>query len=260
MTVMLCWWSPIVRKNWFLASNIYLIIKGNQSGSQPMPRNQRLNIPGLKGLVALLNSFMRLHKKRENFFEEKIKEVAKEKIIFDIGGASRFQKALAIYEEYFADCDYKTIDIDESRNPDIIADAHNLPLADKSADAVICNSVLEHVPDPLKVVDEIYRILKPGGKCLIHVPFLHAYHGGKEYHEKDYWRFSRDGIQYLLRRFDTIEMQETRGHFQTITELLPYAHRFPINIVGILARFLDIIFSGKQSKNQVSGYNVFCIK
>jgi len=199
-------------------------------------------------------------RKGGNFFDESIKEIAKEKIIFDIGGASRFQKGLASYEKYFADCDYKTIDIDESCNPDIVADAHNLPMANESADAVICNSVLEHTYNPSKVVDEIYRILKPGGKCFIYVPFLHAYHGGKKHYEKDYWRFSRDGIQYLLRSFNAVEMQETRGHFETIMLLLPYNNRFPINIMIILAKSLDRIFSGQQSKNQVSGYNVFCVK
>lgn len=115
--------------------------------------------------------------KWEKFFDEKIKEIAKGKIVFDIGGGSRFQKGLTPYKKYFANCDYKTIDIDAKQKLDILADAHNLPIPANSADGVICKAVLEHVKNPFLVADEIYRILKPGGKCFVYAPFLFPYHG-----------------------------------------------------------------------------------
>ena len=43
------------------------------------------------------------------------------------------------------------------------ASAMELPFADRSFDGVVCTDVLVHVPDPSKVVDEIGRVLKPGG-------------------------------------------------------------------------------------------------
>lgn len=48
----------------------------------------------------------------------------------------------------------------------------NLSLPDSCADVVICNQVYEHVPDPELLIQEIYRILKPGGYCYFAGPNL----------------------------------------------------------------------------------------
>lgn len=151
------------------------------------------------------------------------------------------------------------MDINPKYNPDILANAHNLPISNESADGVICKSVLEHVENPFKVVEEIYRILKPGGKCFVYVPFLHAWHGSG-INEKDYWRFTEDTVKYLFRKFSKIEICPVKYHFETIAYLLPYQNKFPINILVYLARFLDKIFEKWQSKKQVSGYYIFLIK
>lgn len=47
----------------------------------------------------------------------------------------------------------------------IVGDAMNTGLPDSSADVVTCSQVYEHVPDARKMIDEIYRILVPGGVC-----------------------------------------------------------------------------------------------
>lgn len=197
--------------------------------------------------------------KWENFFDQKIKEIAKCKVIYDIGGGKKFQKDLAPYKKYFINSEYKTIDKDPNCEPDILADAHNLPIPDNSADAIICKSVLEHVENPFLVVEEIYRILKSGGKCFLYLPFLHSWHGSGR-NEKDYWRFSEDGIRYLFRKFNQIEICPVKYHFETIAYLLPYQNKFPINFLVYLGRFLDKILEKFQSKKQTSGYYVFLIK
>ncbi len=195
--------------------------------------------------------------KWEKFFDEKIKEIAKEKIIIDIGGGRRFSKELAKYKKYFANSQYKTLDSDPKTKPDILADAQKLPLKNNSVDAVICKSLLEHVPQPQKVVEEIYRILKPKGKCFVYVPFLYCYHGSESKY-KDYYRFTQDGLKYLFRKFSKIEICPVRGHLETIFYLLPYSNKFSPLI--LLVRFLDKISEKYQSQNQASGFNVFIIK
>lgn len=54
---------------------------------------------------------------------------------------------------------------------DIVCDIINIPQPDSSFDVILCSEVLEHVPDPLKVLDEFARLLKPGGKLIITAPF-----------------------------------------------------------------------------------------
>jgi len=62
-------------------------------------------------------------------------------------------------------------------NVDIVGDAHQLPYTDNSADAIYCEAVLEHLEDPVRAVEEMFRILKPGGKLIAITPFLQAFHG-----------------------------------------------------------------------------------
>ena len=71
-----------------------------------------------------------------------------------------------------------------------------LALSDRSLDGVLCTQVLEHVRDPLKAVIEIGRILKPGGKLLLSIPFFYPLHD--EPH--DYFRYTPYGIKVILSR------------------------------------------------------------
>jgi ubiquinone/menaquinone biosynthesis C-methylase UbiE len=48
-----------------------------------------------------------------------------------------------------------------------IADLSRLPFADGSFDCVTCGYVLEHVPDPRQGLQEVYRVLRPGGRMLL---------------------------------------------------------------------------------------------
>jgi SAM-dependent methyltransferase len=65
--------------------------------------------------------------------------------------------------------DYTTADL-ESPLADVKLDIQKMPLKDEHYDVVICNHVLEHVPDDRKAMREIYRVLKKGGYALLLVP------------------------------------------------------------------------------------------
>ncbi len=54
---------------------------------------------------------------------------------------------------------------------DIISDITSIPAPDSSFDAIMCIEVLEHLPDPIKAIQEFYRLLKPNGHLLITAPF-----------------------------------------------------------------------------------------
>lgn len=65
--------------------------------------------------------------------------------------------------------DYTTTDL-ESPLADVKADICNLPFKDNSFDIILCNHVLEHIPDDTKAMKELYRILKPGGMGIFQIP------------------------------------------------------------------------------------------
>lgn len=59
---------------------------------------------------------------------------------------------------------------------DILSDILSIPEPDSSFDAILCSEVLEHVPDPTRVLDEFKRLLKPGGKLILTAPFMSLTH------------------------------------------------------------------------------------
>jgi len=65
--------------------------------------------------------------------------------------------------------DYTTTDL-LSPLADIKADICNLPFADNTYDIIFCNHVLEHIPDDTKAMQELYRVLKPGGMGIFQIP------------------------------------------------------------------------------------------
>ena len=82
-----------------------------------------------------------------------------------------------------------------------IADAHDLPFPDEHFDAVISQSVLEHVADPYRCVAEFHRVLKPDGLVYAETPFIQQVHQGAY----DFTRFTLNGHRRLFRRFEQID-------------------------------------------------------
>jgi SAM-dependent methyltransferase len=65
--------------------------------------------------------------------------------------------------------DYTTTDL-LSPLADVKADICNLPFQDNFYDIILCNHVLEHIPDDTKAMQELYRVLKPGGMAILQIP------------------------------------------------------------------------------------------
>ena len=65
--------------------------------------------------------------------------------------------------------EYTTTDLN-SPLADVKADICNLPFANNSFDIIFCNHVLEHIPDDTKAMQELYRVLKPGGMGVFQIP------------------------------------------------------------------------------------------
>lgn len=198
----------------------------------------------------------------DSFFKEKmIKIFTEKKTVIDIGGglridksrSNRFDKKNIWLQEYVDKVDFKILDKVPDYHPDIIGDVQNLDLASESIGAFICIAVLEHLEEPWRAVQEMHRVLMPGGYCFIYIPFLYYYHPLDGYY-KDFYRFTSDGIKHLTRNFTSVEFCNVRGSIATVANLLPFFSKH----TGIFEK-LDKIF-GKQHSSQTSGYNVFCVK
>ncbi len=101
---------------------------------------------------------------------------------------------------------------------DIIADATKLPFKDSSLDAVVNESLFEHVPDPISVLKEINRVLKPGGILYVSVPFMTPYHGSPD----DFSRWTKSGLRSFFSNFNLIEDGVDGGPWSALLNFLAY--------------------------------------
>ncbi len=119
-----------------------------------------------------------------------IRELAVDARILDIGSGMHRRAGNVI-----------NLEIERTPMVDVVGDGHCLPFSDGVFDAVISEAVLEHVSNPQKVVQEMYRVLKPGGYVCAAVPFLQGYHASPH----DYQRWTTTGFSALFSQFDKLE-------------------------------------------------------
>jgi len=86
----------------------------------------------------------------------------------------------------------------------VVTDAQHLGLASEAFDVVLCTEVLEHLPEPQAAIDEMFRVLKPGGTLILTTRFLFPIHDAPH----DYFRFTKFGLRHLTRRFDSVIVEE----------------------------------------------------
>ena len=99
---------------------------------------------------------------------------------------------------------------------DLVGDIRQLPFNDRTVDVIILDTVLEHLDQPQRCVDEARRALKPGGQVICVTPFIFPYHA----YPKHYWNFSEDGLRYLFRHFSRVAIETDMGPTSALINLL----------------------------------------
>lgn len=172
------------------------------------------------------------------------------------------------YRSLFAHCDYKTQDFAqfegvpagataqewEYTTLDYVSDITAIPVEDASFDAILCTEVLEHVPEPIAAIQEMGRILKPGGRLFLSAPLGSGIHQ-LPYHF--YGGYTPYFYQTMLPRFQLVidEIKPNGGffsHFQQeaaraarlIIEKYQLGRFSPLRILLTLLflRFIPVIF------------------
>ncbi|MDP3962627.1 MAG: class I SAM-dependent methyltransferase, partial [bacterium] len=101
---------------------------------------------------------------------------------------------------------------------DIVADAEKLPFKDNSIEALVSESMLEHVPHPGKVAQEIARVLKPGGIIYVSAPFIHPYHASPY----DFNRWTLSGLKELFPDLEILKSGVRSGPWSAFLMFLAY--------------------------------------
>ena len=143
---------------------------------------------------------------------------------------------------------------------DAVADLLALPFIDGTFDAALNVVTLEHVREPARVIEELFRVLRPGGRLLIIVP--HEWEQHQIPH--DYFRYTRYGMQYLLERagFTGIVIEPVGGYFRLMSRrLLNGLQFFPLPVmvlvglvVGPLALVAPLCDGLDREKNFTLGF------
>lgn len=128
------------------------------------------------------------------------------------------------YESSFPQGVYIGVDIEvsgrnaELKAPDHYYDGRILPFPDESFEGVICTQVLEHVPDPGLLLAEMYRVLKPGGRLIMSLPFVWQEHEAPY----DFFRYTRFGATSLLNRagFEVSDLIKNTGTIEALAVLV----------------------------------------
>jgi GT2 family glycosyltransferase/SAM-dependent methyltransferase/glycosyltransferase involved in cell wall biosynthesis len=108
--------------------------------------------------------------------------------VLDIGAGQ------TLYREAFAHTKYVTQDFAQTPDfeygkIDIVSDINSIPLPDSSQDYILCTEVFEHIPEPLKALKEISRLLKPGGKLIFSAPLASGQHQAPYHFYGGYTRY-----------------------------------------------------------------------
>ena len=167
-------------------------------------------------------------KKQSHYIKGKVLDV----------GAGDFSR----YESLFNCKEYIKMDTEKNNNIDLIGRAENMPFEDGRFDSIVCTQVFEHLDQPFKVAEEIRRVLKKGGICLLTVPQVNELHA----EPVDYFRYTKYGIKKVFSRvgFELIDYHRMGGFFTLKAQLnIRYLiDRFNLYDHKLLGRILSKFF------------------
>jgi len=158
----------------------------------------------------------------ERFVERAAASVGPRAIVLDAGAGD------GAYRHHFDHLEYESADfakVDKTYAEEItyVGDLAELPVADDRFDLVLMTQVLEHLPDPVAVLRELRRVLKPGARIWASCPLFY------EEHEQpyDFYRYTQFGLRHLFEQvgYREVEIEWLEGYLATVGYELDVAAR-----------------------------------
>ena len=117
--------------------------------------------------------------------------------VIEFGSMQVHENSSADLRPLFPGREFLGTDMREGKGVDKVLNLHNIDLPDSTYDIAICVDTLEHVEYPHKALEEMERILKPGGIAIIASVMLFPIHD----YPGDYFRYTPEGFGVLLKPF-----------------------------------------------------------
>ena len=108
------------------------------------------------------------------------------------------------------------LDINLFPGVDVVGSGCRLPFADNSFAMARNLAVLEHVRDPQRMIQEIHRVLRPGGHVYVEVPFMQHFHA----YPNDFQRYTIEGLKQAFSGFEVVESGVGIGPSSALTALI----------------------------------------
>jgi SAM-dependent methyltransferase len=197
--------------------------------------------PRLYGLLVFLISPLYFDGTRRRFIRERI--TSDDGVYLNLGSGNTVLHDRVV-----------NMDVTPYDSVDVVCDIATLPLQDDSVDVAFNISVLEHVPEPQRVLAEIRRVLRPRGIVYSDVPFVVGYHASPQ----DYYRWTHEGLTMLHQGFETERIMINGGptsallwvfqewvaillsfgsrRLHTLVYLLVMALTFPLKFLDVLLK------------------------
>jgi SAM-dependent methyltransferase len=162
----------------------------------------------------------------ENLLIEATKFLPPTAIVLDAGAGQ------CPYKSLFSHVKYESTDFcqvnKEYGEIDYICDLTSIPVEDNKYDMVICNQVLEHVPEPEAVLRELHRVLKHDGQLWLSAPLFYEEHEMPH----DYYRYTQFAFNYLFQKvgLKIKKIEWVEGYYGTLSyQLEGAAKSLPLN-------------------------------
>jgi SAM-dependent methyltransferase len=137
--------------------------------------------------------------------------------VLEIG--SKDYGSTSSFRDFYAGAEYVGVDMAEGKGVDVVVDLTKTlgPLKESYFDLGICCSVLEHVDKPWIFAANLGKLIRPGGRLYMSVPWVWRYHA----YPDDYFRFSHRGVMTLFDEFTWTSMfysTTVAGEFLEVTQ------------------------------------------